>query len=164
MLQNISCNKLGLANIREIQALYMPCVPRYVGRWLQSNTQSADFPEEYPLVLPHSLSSDDLPLCAPDIASLEERLRDGCLHDSLDKLRVHLHIRSRLAVDKTRNVRHQGANTRARNKINVNEGKITALAEKYRAARTAKLALAGHGDWEKTWRVLERADVVEDIG
>ncbi|KAF7797546.1 hypothetical protein EIP86_008746 [Pleurotus ostreatoroseus] len=148
-----------IANIREIQSIYMPCVPRYAAKWAQSNLQSADFPEEFPLVLPHSLSPDDLQLCFRGIASLEECLRDGALHDALDKLRVHLHIRSRLAAGKARNVRHQGANTRARKKIDVNESKIISLAEKYRATRAAKLALAGNGDWEKAWRPLERSDV-----
>lgn len=60
---------------------------------------------------------------------------------------------------KNRNIRYQGPTTRARQKINTNEGKIIAHADKYRAARKALLALIGPGDWEKEWRVLERRDV-----
>ena len=93
-----------------------------------------------------------------DVAALE-RLRDAQLSDSLDKLRVHLHIKSRLLAGKKRNARHQGANTRARRRIDVNEDKIVHLAEKYRAARQAKLVLTGPGEWERTWQVLKREDV-----
>ena len=78
---------------------------------------------------------------------------------TLDVLRTYLHIKSRLIRFKARNVRHQGANTRARDKIDKNEVKIAAAAEKYRAARTAKLHLSGPGPWEREWRPLQATDV-----
>ncbi|KAF7795842.1 hypothetical protein EIP86_007009 [Pleurotus ostreatoroseus] len=148
-----------LLAVREIQAIYMSCVPQMLARYLQSTPHAAEYPEEQNLYLPSSLSPEELQGCKSGISALEERLRDAQLYDSLDRLRVHLHIRSRLAVNKARNVRHQGANTRARRKIDVNESKIGALADKYRAARRAKLSIAGPGDWEKQWRVLDRSDV-----
>ena len=118
-----------------------------------------DLPEIQPLFLPHQLSPSELDLSTPGLAEMEARLRDGQLTDSLDKLRVHLHIRSRLITYKNRHVRHQKYNTRARTRIDKNEAKINALKQKYRAARLAKLALVGHGDWEKRWRELADADV-----
>ena len=60
---------------------------------------------------------------------------------------------------KAQNVRHQAPNTRARTKIDGNETKIIAAAEKYRAARCAKIALSGEGDWTREWRPLARTDV-----
>ena len=60
---------------------------------------------------------------------------------------------------KKHNVRHQKANTRARRQLDVNDEKITTVAEKYRAARAAKLRLIGKGLWEKVWRELADTDV-----
>ncbi|KAF7798643.1 hypothetical protein EIP86_009867 [Pleurotus ostreatoroseus] len=148
-----------LLAVCEIQAIYMSCVPQLLAHYLQTTPRAAECPEEQNLYLPSFLSPEELRRCKSGIATLEERLRDAQLYDSLDRLCVHLHIRSRLAVDKTRNVRHQGANTRARRKIDVNESKIGALADKYRAARRAKLSLTGPGDWEKRWRTLDRSDI-----
>lgn len=148
-----------LLNIREIQTIYMTCVPSKLAQHLRTNPAASEYPEDQVLFFPSSLSTEDLRGCIQGLALLEERLRDAQLYDSLDRLRVHLHIRSRLAVDKTRNVRHQGANTRARRKIDVNESKIIALAEKYRVARQAKHSLVGPGDWESKWRPLDRSDV-----
>ena len=99
-----------------------------------------DRPESQPLFLPHSLTQEDRDACTGDLGQIEERLRDAQLLASLDQLRVHLHIKSRLVTYKNRHVRHQVPNTRARRRIEVNEGKIIALAEKYRAARKAKQA------------------------
>lgn len=118
-----------------------------------------DLPESQPLFLPHALECIELDMCTPGLAENEERLRDAQLSDSLDKLRVQLHVKTRLVNFKNRHVRHQRPNTRARRKIGVNEGKIVTIAEKYRAAHQAKLRLAGPGDWENTWRVLRRTDV-----
>ncbi|KAJ3551391.1 hypothetical protein NM688_g4727 [Phlebia brevispora] len=148
-----------LINIRQIQAIYMPCVPQLLARHLHDHPSAIDHPEDQPLFLPHSLCPEDLALCTAGIAKVEERLREAQLYDSLDKLRVQLHIKGRLFGDKARNVRHQGACTRSRRKIEVNQSKIGHLADKYRAARVAKLALAGEGEWEKTWQVLNRSDV-----
>lgn len=121
--------------------------------------EAADLPEYQPLFLPSSLQQDDLDSCVCDLANIEVRLRDGQLHDALDKVRVHLHIKSRLLAFKARNIRHQGPNTRAMSQIDANEGKIIMHAEKYRAARSAKLRLSGPGPWEREWRLLAASDV-----
>lgn len=129
------------------------------GRLLPAD--SHDRPEDQPLFLPSTLTVPQFTGCtnASGLKDLEKRLREGQLRSSLDKLRVHLHIKTRLMAFKGRNVRHQGPTTRARKKINSNEAKIIAYAEKYRAARRAMVALVGPGDWESEWRVLDRRDV-----
>ena len=173
LLQKRSVIRRRLLNVRAVQAIYMPCVPLLLARHLRAaadaartNTAAAanpaamaDLPKNQSLYFPHALSPEDRKVCVDGLTQIEERLRDAQLFDSLDRIRVHLHIRSRLVTSKKRNVRHQGANTRARRRIDVNDGKIGALADKYRAARVAKLALAGPGPWEKEWRTLARADV-----
>lgn len=171
--------------VRNTQAVYMPFVAVKLAQYRQSLAASsparsvttsgapgprrrrrgaeevdlADLPESQPLFLPHQLSETELDLCAPGLAEIESRLRDGQLTDSLDKLRVHLHIRSRLITFKNRHMRHQQQNTRANAKIHQNEAKIDALVLKYRAARVAKLALVGPGDWERRWKVLCEEDI-----
>lgn len=126
---------------------------RQQGRAAEKVNQ-ADLPELQPLFLPHQLSETELDLCTPGLAEIRSRLRDGQLTDSLNKLRVHLHIWSRLITFKNRHMQHQKQNTRANTKIQQNEVKIDALVLKYRAARVAKVALIGPGDWERHWKVL----------
>lgn len=164
----------------------MPCVPLKLARHRQrlaalpspaagtaTSTSSArtqrrsasevdvlDVPERQPLFLPHQLDAAERAGCAAGLVDMESRLRDGQLVDSLDKLRVHLHIRSRLVRYKDRHVRHQKHNTRARAKIDQNERHINTFKEKYRAARVAKLALVGPGAWEQRWKPLQDSDVV----
>lgn len=154
-----------LTTLCSVQAIYMPCVPQLLARALQSDSNGErqhtllQQPEEQAILFPHQLSIEELERCTSGLAEIEERLRDAQLYDALDKLRLRLHIKTRLVTFKNRNVRHQGPNTRARRHIDVNETKIVQVAEKYRAARRAKLALAGHGPWEHEWRELAKADV-----
>ncbi|GJF00837.1 hypothetical protein PsYK624_171390 [Phanerochaete sordida] len=124
-----------------------------------SEIEQLDVPERQPLFLPHELEEDNLESCVAGLADMESRLRDGQLSDSLNKLRVHLHICSCLVRFKDRHVRHQRPNTRACIKIKQNEIKIVTLKKKYRAAWRAKLALVGHGAWERSWKELLDSDV-----
>ena len=166
-----------IAALREIQAIYMPCVPMLAARreqvLLQKRRQTAphatqapfaiedvrELPEDQVLFLPHQLDMNDLDQCTAGLPEIEERLRDAQLRDALDKLRVQLHVKSRIMAFKDRNIRHQKYNLRARKQLDTNDAKIKVFTEKYRAAWLAKLALAGEGDWMKTWRKLENADI-----
>lgn len=80
----------------------------------------------------------------PGLISIEEKLRDAQLQNSLDGLHCTLCVKSRMIQFKNKNICGQ-------------RGGI--YVEKYRAARSAKLALAGSGDWKKSYRVLNNADV-----
>lgn len=128
-------------------------------RPLVAEVEKLDIPEIQPLFLPYQLGEYELDACVAGLAEIESRFRDGQLGDSLDKLRVHLHIRSRLVRFKDHQVRHQHPSTRARTKIDKNEVKVVALKEKYCAARAAKLEPVGAGPWENCWKVLADADI-----
>ena len=167
---------------RTVQTIYMPSIAQKVAEHrrqlaasIPSHPSSAapvprrlpaaaidklDLPEHQPLFLPNELEEHNLDACVAGLAEIESRLRDGQLTDSLDKLRVHLHIRSRLVQFKDRNICHQAPNTRTRTKIAQNEAKINANKEKYRAVRQAKLSLISPGLWEYCWKVLADKDVV----
>lgn len=150
-----------LAGVRAIQAIYMPCVPALIAGHTQSllaARRPADAIEDEPLFLPSGVGDDALDACEAGLADIENKLRDGQLRDSLDKLRVQLHIKARLINFKARNARRQMACTRSNHKIHENEKKIKEYGAKYRAARQAKLALVGQGDWEHEWRELKAGD------
>ena len=142
-----------------MQAVYMPVVPQLVARHSRQPGASNLLPEEGPLYFPSKLSGDELDVCSPGIAEIEERLREGQMHDALDKLRVHLHIKTGMVMFKDRNIRNQAATTRAQSMLKMNDNKIWAFVEKYCKARLTKLAITGRGDWEKKWCVLQDEDV-----
>ena len=169
-----------LAAVRAVQSVYMPCTRAHIAATQQpsslapdnatlppdstssqatSTATTTDRPEDEMLFLPHELSLTELQGCALGIANIEERLRDAQLHENLDKLRVALHVRARLVTFKNRHVRAQRPNTRARRQIDLNNAKVAAHADKYRAARKAKYALTKGGEWEKTYRPLAQTDV-----
>lgn len=124
-----------------------------------TDVNKVDLPKQQPLFFSHQLKNFELDACADGLSDMETCLREGQLCDSLNKLRIHLHIRLRLVRFKDCYVRHQRPSTRARAKIDQNEAKIRALKEKYRAARAAKLAL-GPGLWEQCWQPFQNEDVV----
>lgn len=81
------------------------------------------------------------------------------MNDALHHMRQILKIKSRMIQFKNRNIRGQREGTRSRAVIDRVHEKARAAAAKYRAARDAHLALAGPGEWEKTYRVLHDADI-----
>ncbi|GJE99776.1 CxC2 domain-containing protein [Phanerochaete sordida] len=174
--------------VREIQAIYMPLVAQLVAAELPSiaatlkrkadarrkragtSTESTETPvddhpsasvppEHIPLFLPSDFPSDHARSLTPRLREMESELREGQMRNALDKLRVHLHIKTRLASFKARQVRHQKENMKAREQLETNDMKIKSFKEKYRAARAAKLCLDGPGRWEEEWRPLADNDV-----
>lgn len=121
--------------------------------------ESLQGPEHEPLFFPHALDLDDLDQSTEGIAEMESRLRFGQLRSSLDKLRLHLHIKQRMLVFKAQNIRHQASVTRALGLLDSNEGKLIGFAEKYRAAHAAYKELVGDGPWQAEWRELRREDI-----
>lgn len=175
-----------LQGLRDIQALHMPCVPSKLAHYRTAHASASaptsvtplatrlttlrtaavpaipepdHGPENEPIFLPNTLSCDELEVCAAGIAEMESRLRVGQLRSSLDKLRLHLHMKSRMLTFKAQNVRNQASTTRALAQLSSNEGKIIAFANKYRAARLAYLELNGPGIWEEEWRELRQSDI-----
>lgn len=153
-----------ITTARAVQVVYMPCVvaliaPTQTTSAVPQPPSTSTLPEEEPLFFPHGLTPGQLNTCVPSLAAMEERLRDAQMYDSLNTLRKHLHDRARIAIFKRLNVRHQRPNTRARQALDTNEAKSQTVAEKYRAARLAKIALTGPGEWENKWRHLVAGDI-----
>jgi hypothetical protein len=179
MLEKRNALRRRIAAVRKVQAIYMPCVPQLIalchhqhrtitrhqsshspGSTRTTSAAQTDYPpEEQSLFLTSELSVDQRAACVQNLLTLEERLRDAQLYNALDKLRIQLHIKSRMLTFKERNVRHQRPNTCAQRQLEVNESKIKVFAEKYRAAWRAKLSLAGEGTWQQKWQWLRHKDV-----
>ena len=113
------------------------------------------------LRLPSSLPSEVRAKCASRLVQMEKELCLGQCQDALSSLRLNLHSRSRVLKDKYVNIRHQGANTRSRGLLDRISSRISASADKYRAARSALDSL--DPDPKAPWRdellVLETKDV-----
>jgi hypothetical protein len=77
----------------------------------------------------------------------------------LEDLRRQLRMRA-FASNYTRaNVRSQGPYTRMRKLYDQIQAKIVNARDRYRAARSALLALRGTGEWERVLRVLDKNDI-----
>ena len=98
-------------------------------------------------------------VCREGLADIEERIRTAQCYDALDAIRLTLTIKSRMVMFKNKNVRGQRDGTRSRSVIDRVHERARAQALKYRAAREAKYALCGGGDWEEVLRVLMDGDV-----
>ncbi len=98
-------------------------------------------------------------VCATRLQDIEARLREAQCRDALQDLRNKLHSLAHLYKYKKTNVRHQGANTRARADLNKQEERKLRAAECYRRARRAKLALSGSGSWENELQPLLDGDI-----
>lgn len=148
----------SIDKLRLLQARMMPNVLQLLAK--RPHVISHDeLPEEQPLMFPSDLTAEERLACAPELMEIEDKLRDGQMHDALNNLRIHLHTKTRLINFKNRHIPNQLANTRARRKIDANDIKVTAFAQRYRQARSAKHRLVGPGEWERTWRALADSDV-----
>ena len=90
---------------------------------------------------------------------MENKLRTAQCHDALDNVRHILCIKARMVEFKNKHVRGQRDGTRSRSVIDRLHARACVAAEKYRAARIAKLALVGGGDWEATLQILKDSDL-----
>ena len=98
-------------------------------------------------------------VCREGLPEIEERLRSGQCHDSLENLRQTLRLKSRMIQFKNQNIRGQRDGTRSRAVIDRIHDRAKVAAAKYRSARNALLSLRGPGDWEQNLRVLEDGDI-----
>ncbi|PPQ86610.1 hypothetical protein CVT24_009822 [Panaeolus cyanescens] len=119
-----------------------------------------EHPEDQKIWLPSDLPADVREeLCYEGLANQEEKLRTGQCTDSLESLRNSLKLKLRLLKDKNQNVRGQKEGTRSRTLIDRAHEKAMVAAEKYRWARSRRMALSGDGDWTKTFKVLNDGDI-----
>jgi hypothetical protein len=90
---------------------------------------------------------------------MENKLRTAQCYDGLEGVRHLLHVKARMVYFKNKNVRGQRDGTRSRAVIDRVHARARLSAEKYRAARVAKLALVGSGDWEAILQPLKDSDI-----
>ncbi len=119
-----------------------------------------EHPEDSPLWLPSMLHWEHRRrICILDLPLIEERLQSAQCYDALDSIRYILKVKSRMVAFKNQNIWGQRDGLRSWTVINRVHDRAHAAAEKYCAARKAKLALLGPGDWEQDLRVLEDGDI-----
>ena len=120
----------------------------------------ADHPENGTIWLPSKIPNNfRVRVCHPGLAAIEETIRTAQCHDNLDAIRTVLNVKSRLVYFKNKSARGQREGNRSRTIIDRVHERARVAAERYRAARCGKLALAGAGDWEEALRILEDGDI-----
>ena len=140
-------------------------LPIYMPGFLQrraalESTSTAIHPEDAIIWLPSQIPAAIRPrVCSPELPDIEERIRTTHCYDGLDTIRHVLTVKSRMVMFKNKNVRGQREGTRSRAVIDRVHERVRAAAEKYRAARWAKHALAGEGEWEQVLQVLRDGDI-----
>jgi len=111
---------------------------------------STDKPEETLIWLPSLIPSEKrAAVCRKGLDVVEDKLRSAQCQDALDGIRHILKIKTRMIAFKNRNIRGQREGTRSRAVIDRVHERARNMAQKYRAARAAKMELVGPGPWEK---------------
>jgi len=147
----------------QLQAIYMPGLLQHrhnLSTQRPSTPLSSGNPEDLELWLPSALPLEDRErICIKGLPGAEEKLRTAQCYDALESMRHILTIKARMIQFKNKNLRGQREGTRSRAVIDRVHVRARAAADKYRAARKAKLLLAGRGDWETTLQVLNDNDI-----
>ncbi|PPR05757.1 hypothetical protein CVT26_008661 [Gymnopilus dilepis] len=148
---------------RRLQAVYMPGLPQYLNdqeHLKAGSTLDGHDAESLHLWLPSSISTSARNIvCLRGLPCMEDRLRTAQCSDALDSICDTLQLKSRMVLFKNKNIRGQREGTRSRTIINRVHGRARKYAGQYRAARAAKLALVGPGEWEKAFQVLRDSDI-----
>jgi len=125
-----------------------------------SSAPSTDNPEATTIWLPSQIPCEKrVSVCQKELDVIEEKLRSAQCQDALEGVRHILKIKTRMIAFKNRNIRGQREGTRSRAVIDRVHERARNMAQKYRAARAAKMKLVGPGLWEEVFRVLEDGDV-----
>jgi hypothetical protein len=151
----------------EILPIYMPGLLQHRASFeadtLGPSSQSvagAGHPENTTIWLPSQIPNHFRSrVCYQGLAAIEEKIRTASCYDSLDAIRNVLNVKSRLVYFKNKSSRGQREGNRSRTIIDRVHERARVAAERYRAARRGKLALAGAGDWGEVLRVLEDGDI-----
>ncbi|KAK7045904.1 hypothetical protein VNI00_007335 [Paramarasmius palmivorus] len=139
------------------QSAYMPIV----GTLRLPDATSLPDVEILPLYLPSELSDEQLKLCPSGsrLNTIELRLRNAQCSESLEDVRNHLLIRTRLLSYKGAHARHQDRLTRANALIGANEKKVKLHARRYQEAWTAIRTLCRRDGQNHGWRELKYTDL-----
>ncbi|KAI0060916.1 hypothetical protein BV25DRAFT_1806418, partial [Artomyces pyxidatus] len=140
-----------------LQAHMPAAVPQDVSS-IESTTEAPI--EKLELMFPSTLDTAHRGrVCSPTLIGVETLLRHADASETLDKIRHNLRLRTYFNKYKTAQITGQVPNTRARVFQDRVDGKLKALAAKYRVTRAAYRRLVGAGEWEKTLRVLADEDI-----
>lgn len=109
-------------------------------------TPTSLHPEDTPLWFPSAVSASlHRAVCTEGLPDMEDRLRTAQCHDALHGIRNTLRLKTHMVFFKNKNSRGQREGLRSRSLIDRVQDRVKMLAEKYRAARKAKLQLVGTG-------------------
>ncbi|KAG1886404.1 uncharacterized protein F5891DRAFT_1132498 [Suillus fuscotomentosus] len=144
----------------KIQELYLPSLTglRMSDRSVSGTMTAA--PEAVKLWLPSQISRTSP--CDSRLQAIEWKLRYAQAHDGLRSLRSNLRAQTAVLKYKDRNLRGQGANTRARNTLKAVEARIEAAASTYEHAHRALVVLSprvNQTGWHSSLRPLDRGDI-----
>ncbi|KAJ7740338.1 hypothetical protein B0H16DRAFT_1324487, partial [Mycena metata] len=146
---------------RKLQRTYMPELGRFLTPaqrelW-EDKTRSA---EAVKLFMPSELAPQVREhACEKGLTAIEEEMREGELQETLEELRDALRVRTMTNRFRRKNMTGQRALTRGQGVLRQITIRVHKAKLRYRYARNALARLRGHGAWEKTYRVLEEADV-----
>jgi len=140
--------------------IYMPGLLQYQTTSTSTHpslaVSSTDKPEETTIWLPSRIPIEKRAVvCRKGLDAVEDKLRSAQCQDALDGVQHILKIKTQMIAFKNRNVRGQREGTRSRAVIDRVHERARNMAQKYRAARAAKLELVGPGLWEQTFRELK---------
>ncbi|SJL16268.1 uncharacterized protein ARMOST_19788 [Armillaria ostoyae] len=136
-----------IQNWEKLHSIYLPRLLQYLSDIEVSANKSADDsvvnPEDITLWLPSAVPDVNREhVCMDGLPTIEDRL-----------------LKTRMIQYKNKNIRGQRDSTRSRSVIDSVHQRALNFATQYRVARAMKLALAGPGEWEKMYRVLENGDI-----
>ncbi|KAJ3764973.1 hypothetical protein FB446DRAFT_655900, partial [Lentinula raphanica] len=144
-----------MGRIRSIQALYMPAAIHFLG---QRRVEGEEHVEKIPIILPSDLSAEERSSgCHANLAGIEEQLREAQIRGTLDSLRNHLHMKSRLLTYRKTNVKAQSTITKSQALLKRNQKQIDSDVHRYRTAWLALEHLRGTGS--SGWNKLRSSDV-----
>ncbi|KIJ12364.1 hypothetical protein PAXINDRAFT_163929 [Paxillus involutus ATCC 200175] len=141
----------------KLQQLFVPVLASLRTRNTQNSNNS---PETFNLMLPSRMGRSMH--YGEKFQRIEWRLRDAQAHDSLHSLHSNLRAQSYVLKYKDRNLRGQGANTRARNTLKGIDARIDAAANRYRNAHEALVILGPllkEVGWQATLCPLNRQHI-----
>ncbi|KAG1741361.1 hypothetical protein EDB19DRAFT_1895127 [Suillus lakei] len=144
----------------KMQELYMPFLAALQVSESAASNNVATAPEAIKLWLLSQLNRT-VP-CDARLEAIEWKLHYAQAHDALRSLHSNLHAQTAILKYKDRNLRGQGANTRARNTLKAVETRIESATSTYERAHTSLIILAprvNERGWHTSLRPLERADI-----
>ncbi|KAJ7123034.1 hypothetical protein C8R44DRAFT_560551, partial [Mycena epipterygia] len=146
---------------RRLQGTYMPELAHFLTVAQQEIwDDKTRGPEATRLFMPSELGETvRRQACEKGLADIEEEMREGELQETLEDLCQVLCTRTMTNRLRHRNMTGQRALTRGQGGLRQITICIHKAKLRYRYAHNALLRLRKHGVWEKTYHVLEEADV-----